>query len=124
MNMGPGDLCYRPQNRWLRREADGGRYGQLLRYLVLGAVPLAVLTTAAWSNLEAVRLGYRVEELRLQKEDLEDEIRQRRLEIGRLTDPLRVERTAREVHGLVPAENFVVLDLAVGAALDNPRAEP
>ena len=106
------DLGYRPRNRWLRRRADGARYGELLRYVVLGVIPLAVLTTAAWSNVEAVRVGYQVERLRLEKEELEKLIQRQRLELNELTNPLAVERAARETLGLAPPEATVILEMA------------
>ena len=60
--------------------------------------------------------GYRVEELRLERERLENTIRRHRLELGQQTDPRLVERTAREIRGLEPPEEVVVLEVEDGRA--------
>ena len=116
MNPDRFELGYRPDNRWLHRKIDRASYARLLRYFAIGVVLAAALVAAAWPRLEAVRLGYRVEELRLERERLENTIRRHRLELGQQTDPRLVERTAREIRGLEPPEEVVVLEVEEGRA--------
>lgn len=114
------EFGYRPDNRWLHRKIDRARYAQLLRYFAIGVVLLAALVAAAWPRLEAVRLGYRVEQLRLERERLEKDVQRYRLELSQLTDPRLVERMAREHHGLEPPDERVLLEVAGSEALLGP----
>ena len=109
-------LGYRPKNRWLRRRIDSVRYRRLLAFggVALGLALVGV--AAARPNLEAVRLGYRVEELRLAKEQLEQEIRRYRAELATLRDPVRLGRAARDHFGLVEPEEVVRLQVLPAAS--------
>lgn len=102
---------YRPRNRWLRRRIDRTRYGQLARLFAAVVLGLLGVAAAAWPRLEATRLGYRVEELRLAREELEQDVRRQRLRLAELTDPARVGALARE-RGLEAPEREVVIGLA------------
>ena len=113
------EVNYRPDNQWLHRKLDRKRYAQLLLYLVIGIFALAAAVAATWPHLEAVRLGYRVEELRLERDQLEKDIERYRLELSELTDPGDVERAARETYGLEPAGERVILETS-----DAPAAVP
>ena len=104
------EVTYRPDNQWLHRKLDRRRYAQLLLYLVIGVFALTAAVAATWPHLEAIRLGYRVEELRLERDQLEKDIERFRLELGELTDPRSVERLARETYGLEPAGERVILE--------------
>ena len=104
------EVTYRPDNQWLHRKLDPRRYAQLLLYLAIGIVALGAAVAATWPHLEAIRLGYQVEELRLERDRLRKDIERRRLELSELTDPHSVERLAREVHGLEPAGERVILE--------------
>ena len=104
------EVTYRPDNQWLHRKLDRRRYAQLLLYLVIGVFALTAAVAATWPHLEAIRLGYRVEELRLERDQLEKDIERYRLELGELTDPRSVERLARETYGLEPAGERVILE--------------
>ena len=99
------EVTYRPDNQWLHRKLDRKRYAQLLLYLVIGIFALGAAVAATWPHLEAIRLGYRVEELRLERDQLQKDI-----ELSELTDPSSVERLARETHGLEPAGERVILE--------------
>lgn len=116
------EVTYRPDNQWLHRKLDRKRYAQLLLYLVIGIFALTAAVAATWPHLEAIRLGYRVEELRLERDQLEKDIERYRLELSELTDPRSVERLARETYGLEPAGERVVLEGRDGRA--RPRADP
>lgn len=104
-------MDYRPGNRWLRRKIDPARYLRLLKHCAVGVLVLLVLVAAAWPRLEAVRLGYRVESLRLEKEDLEKEAQRLRAELGTITDPSRLGQVAAERFGLTPPTEIVHLRL-------------
>lgn len=115
-------MDYRPGNRWLRRKIDPARYLRLLKHCAVGVLVLLVLVGAAWPRLEAVRLGYRVESLRLEKEDLEKEAQRLRAELGTITDPSRLGRVAAERFGLTAPTEIVHLRLdATGAGTTRAR---
>lgn len=118
------EVTYRPDNQWLHRKLDRKRYGQLLLYLAIGIFALTAAVAATWPYLEAIRLGYRIEELRLERDQLQKDIERYRLELSELTDPSSVERLARETYGLEPAGERVILqtlDAPAGARPD-PRS--
>ena len=104
------EVSYRPGNQWLRRKLDRKRYAQLLLYLAIGVFAIAAAVAATWPHLEAIRLGYGVEELRLERDRLQEDIERYRLELSKLTDPRSVERIARETYGLEPAAERIVLE--------------
>lgn len=110
------EVTYRPDNQWLHRKFDRKRYAQLLLYLAIGIFALTAAVAATWPHLEAIRLGYRVEELRLERDQLQKDIERYRLELGELTDPSSVERLARETYGLRPAGERVILETPEAAA--------
>ncbi len=120
------EVTYRPDNQWLHRKLDRTRYAQLLLYLAIGIFALAAAVAATWPHLEAIRLGYRVEELRLERDQLEKDIERYQLELSELTDPRSVERIARETYGLEPAGERVVLEApgAAGVLLDPGSSDP
>jgi cell division protein FtsL len=104
------EVTYRPDNHWLHRKLDRKRYAQLLLYLVIGIFALTAAVAATWPYLEAIRLGYRVEELRLERDQLQKDIERYQLELSELTNPSSVERIARETYGLEPAGERVILE--------------
>ena len=87
MNAEHFQLDYRPGNRWLRRKIDPARYRRLLKHCAAAVLVLLALVAAAWPRLEAVRLGYRVEELRHEKEELEKAVLRLRADLGAITEP-------------------------------------
>lgn len=121
------EVGYRPDNQWLQRKLDRSRYAQLVLYLAIGLFALVAAVAATWPHLEAIRLGYRVEELRLERDQLQKDIERFQLELSELTDPRAVERIARETYGLEPAEERLVLETPSapgGALLDSGSADP
>lgn len=104
------EVTYRPGNHWLHRKLDRTRYAQLLLYLAIGIFALVAAVAATWPHVEAIRLGYRVEELRLERDQIEKDIERYRLEMSQLTNPRSVEQMARETYGLEPARKRVVLE--------------
>lgn len=119
MNAERFGIDYRPGNRWLRRKIDPARYLRLLQHCAIGVLVLLVLVAAAWPRLEAVRLGYRVESLRLEKEGLEKKAQRLRAELGTITDPSRLGQVAAERFGLTAPTEIVRLRLP-GPAGDPP----
>ena len=120
------EVTYRPDNQWLHRKFDRKRYAQLLLYLAIGIFALTAAVAATWPYLEGIRLGYRIEELRLERDQLQKDIERYRLELSELTDPSSVERLARETHGLEPAGERVILetpDAPVGVPGDPGSSE-
>ena len=115
-------LDYRPGNRWLRRKIDPARYLRLLKHCAVGVLVLLVLVAAAWPRLEAVRLGYRVESLRLEKEGLEKKAQRLRAELGTITDPSRLGQVAAERFGLTAPTEIVRLRLP-DATGDSPAGD-
>lgn len=107
MNAERFGIDYRPGNRWLRRKIDPARYLRLLQHCAVGVLVLLVLVAAAWPRLEAVRLGYRVESLRLEKEGLEKKAQRLRAELGTITDPSRLGQVAAERFGLTAPTEIV-----------------
>ena len=120
MNAEHFQLDYRPGNRWLRRKIDPARYRRLLKHCAAAVLDLLALVAAAWPRLEAVRLGYRVEELRLEKEELEKAVLRLRADLGAITEPGRLERAARERFGLTAPTEFARVVLPAEAALPPP----
>ena len=114
------EVTYHPGNQWLQRKLDRTRYAQLLLYLAIGVFALVAAVAATWPHLEAIRLGYRVEELRLERDRIEKDIERYRLELSQLTDPRSVERIARETYGLEPAGERVVLEVPAAPATSLP----
>ena len=123
MNAERFGIDYRPGNRWLRRKIDPARYLRLLQHCAVGVLVLLVLVAAAWPRLEAVRLGYRVESLRLEKEGLEKKAQRLRAELGTITDPSRLGRVAAERFGLTAPTEVVRLRLPDPSG-DRPAAGP
>ncbi len=115
IHRGGGRIGYRPGNEWLQRSVDPVRYRALIRIALVGALVLLAFLAAYWPRHEAVRLGYRTEALRLEKERLERDIQHHQLRLSELVNPERVERLARERLGLGPPSQVAVLDIAGGA---------
>lgn len=90
------------ENVYLVRERDRRRSRELLAFALAALPPMAVLFAAIWANLETVRLGYQLERLERQREQLVEKNRQlrtARAQAGALT---RVEAVARGPLGLQP----------------------
>lgn len=89
------------RNEQLVRELDRKRHHELLLVALTGFVLAVAVIIYAWPHFEMIRLGYRMEELRQEREVLvESRIR---LELQRATesDPARIESIAKNELGMV-----------------------
>lgn len=97
-------------NDRLVREVDRKRHRELLMAAATAlALALAVLAYA-WQHFEMIRIGYRIEELRVERERLLKIQRELSLERASLTSPDRIEAIATRQLGLsVPSVSQVVV---------------
>jgi cell division protein FtsL len=87
-------------NEQLVREVDRKRHRELFMAAMTAlALALAVLAYA-WQHFEMIRIGYRVEELRIERERLLKTRRHLELEKASLVSPDRVESIATSELGL------------------------
>ncbi len=103
-------LNKRGGNEQLVREVDRKRHRGLLMGIVTAlALALAVLAYA-WQHFEMIRIGYQVEELRMDQERLLKIHRQLGLEKAALTSPDRIEALATGRLGMAyPSASQVVV---------------
>jgi cell division protein FtsB len=91
------------ENTHIVRERDRQRFRELIAVLFLG-VPIGLfLLLFTWQNLEVIRLGREASRLQKQRAALEDQNKNLRLEIERLTSLDSVEQQAVTL-GLRPTE--------------------
>jgi cell division protein FtsL len=108
-----GFILTRPvRNEQLVRELDRKRHHELLLVALTGFVLAVAVIIYAWPHFEMIRLGYRMEELRQEREELvETRIR---LELQRATesDPARIESIAKNQLGMVypDRDHMVVIE--------------
>lgn len=100
------------RNEQLVRELDRKRHHELFLVALTGFVLAVAVIVYAWPHFEMIRLGYRMEELRQQREELV-EVRNH-LELQRATesDPARIESIAKNQLGMVypDREHMVVVE--------------
>jgi cell division protein FtsL len=103
-------ISKRVGNEQLIREVDRKRHRELVMSAITAlALALAVLAYA-WQHFEMIRIGYRVEELRLEEEHLLKIQRQLFLERASLTSPDRVEAIATGQLGMTsPSVSQIVV---------------
>lgn len=89
------------RNERLVRELDRKRHRELFMVALTGLALTAAVIAFAYPHFEMIRLGYRMEELREQREELVE--LQRHLELQRATElsPSRIETIATERLGMV-----------------------
>lgn len=95
-------LSKRVGNEQLVREVDRKRHRELVMLAITGLALAAAVLAYAWQHFEMIRIGYRVEELRLEQERLLKVQRQLSLERATLTSPGRVESIATHQLGMTP----------------------
>ncbi|MFQ5791521.1 MAG: cell division protein FtsL [Acidobacteriota bacterium] len=88
-------------NERLVRQVDRKRHRELWMVAITGLVLAAAVLAYGWQHFERIQLGYRMEELRLEKERLVKIQRQLELERAALTSPDRLEAIAFQL-GMVP----------------------
>jgi cell division protein FtsL len=97
-------------NEQLVREVDRKRHRELLMLAITCLVLAAAVLAYAWQNFEMIRIGYRMEELRLERERLLKIQRKLSLERSSLTSPDRIESIAVQRLGMTtPSVSQIVV---------------
>ena len=99
------------RNEQLVREFDAKRHRELFMVALTGLALTAAVIAFAYPHFEMIRLGYRMEELRVQREELVEA--KRHLELQRATElsPSRIESIAIEQLGMVYPDGAHLLTL-------------
>ncbi len=88
---------------------EKSKRGSLRRTLAVGLLSMGLILTVG-GKVKIVRLGYQIQALEQQKEDLERINRSLRIEASSLSAPERIEKIAVERLGMVrPAKKHVVV---------------
>ncbi len=105
-------------NQRLVKERDEARSRELRRVVWICAGLLVPVLFYVWQQVEYIRYGYRVEQLRTEKARLVEWNRKLRLERATLLDLKRIEGVAKDRLGLVPpsTENTVKIRLTGDSA--------
>jgi cell division protein FtsL len=114
----------RVENEQLVREVDRKRHRELFMAAITAmALALAVLAYA-WQHFEMIKIGYRVEELRIERERLLRTRRHLELEKASLVSPDRVESIATGELGLrYPSFSQVtVIESRTGTGEESPQS--
>jgi cell division protein FtsL len=91
-----------------RHTREMRHFGAALGFLFL------IVMTFAWQHFKAIEYGYKIEALRVQRNDLVEENRALRLEEARLSDPERIDVIARKMGLQSPQAGQVIrLDSAM-----------
>ena len=109
-----GQIASRP---FLDRETGNARW------MVIAAAAVVVLMLYVGGKVQLVRMGYRIEALEKQKQELEQANRALQIEASSLSAPARVEEIAVKRLGMVrpPKENVVVVKRISGAAPEDGK---
>lgn len=88
---------------------EKSKRGSLRRTLAVGLLSMGLILTVG-GKVKIVRLGYQIQALEQQKEDLERINRSLRIEASSLSAPERIEKIAVERLGMVrPSKKHVVV---------------
>jgi len=89
------------RNEQLVRQLDRRRHRELFMVALTGLALTVAVIAYAWPHFEMIRLGYRMEELREEREQLLEQ--RRHLELQRATElsPSRIESIAKEQLGMI-----------------------
>jgi len=114
------------RNEQLVRELDAKRHRELFMVALTALALTAAVIAFAFPHFEMIRLGYRMEELRQQREQLVETTR--RLELQRATElsPSRIEAIAIEQLGMVYPDGThrLTLEPFDSARLVEPPPDP
>ncbi len=115
----------RIDNSRLVRPADPHRLRHCVRWAGLTALLAAGVLLYAWQHFQCIQLGYRIEELKAEREQAAQMNLQLKLEAAALRSPMRIDAIARRELGLtVPLPGQVVpVTAPVGAVLAQARAD-
>ncbi len=94
------------------------------RWIVIAACVVALLMVYVAGKVQIVRLGYQIEELEKQKQELERANRALQIEASSLAAPQRIEEIAVKRLGMVrpKKEDVVAVRRLSGAAAADPAA--
>jgi len=113
-------LNKRVSNEQLVRQVDRRRNRELVMAALTGLALAAALSAYAWQHFQMIRIGYLLEERRMERESLKKAQRQLELERAALASPDRIEAIATRKLGMAaptPAQ-LVILEPS------EARAEP
>jgi cell division protein FtsL len=88
-------------NARLVKEKDRARARELRRLLLYGAAIVVPLLVYVWQRVEFLRVSYKVEALKKERQQLQEQNKQLGVERSFLLSPDRIERLARKELGLV-----------------------
>ncbi|MFQ5669337.1 MAG: hypothetical protein ACE5HD_02315 [Acidobacteriota bacterium] len=113
----------RLRNSRIVRQPDRIQTRMLILALAGGLVVLLPLLANIWGHLEAIRLGYRIEQVRRVRLGLQERNRLLRTEVASLSNPGRIEALAREL-GLAPRKpaNTIVVTMEETSHAGGERA--
>ncbi len=95
-------------NSRLVRVVDPGRKREMAMFAIATSVLFVFVMVYAWQHFRAVESGYRVESLRLQRDNMAEMNRALRLEEASLSDPERIDVLARQIGLAAPQAGQVV----------------
>lgn len=114
-------------NEQLVRQFDRKRHRELFWVMLTGLVLTAAVMAYAWPQFQMIQLGYRMEELRVQRERLGEMKRHFELQLATEAAPARIESIAQTELGLVypePDQMVVVEALAFEQTADQQSERP
>jgi len=88
-------------NARLVKEKDRARARELRRLLFYGAAIVVPLLVYVWQRVEFLQLSYRVEALKKERQQMQEQNKQLTVERSFLTSPDRIEHLARTQLGLI-----------------------
>ncbi len=103
-------------NSRLVRVADPGHKREMAMFAIATSVLFVFVMVYAWQHFRAVEYGYRVESLRLQRDNLAELNRALRLEEASLRDPQRIDVLARQIGLGAPQAGQVI-------RMDSPESD-
>jgi hypothetical protein len=107
-------------NQHLVKERDQARARELRRVVWICAALLVPVLFYVWQQVEYLRYGYRVEQLRAEKERLVEWNRELMVERATLLDLKRVEKEALHL-GLVPPDPGNTVKIRLSGDSGNPE---
>ncbi len=110
----------RIDNSRLRREVNPQQRREFLVLLGLSAVIFFFVFLFSWQHFQCVRYGYQIEQLKLQRADLEEWNDRLRVEEASLADPQRIDALARQSGLASPSPQQII---RVGSGEDAPSTD-
>ena len=100
--------------------------GGSIRKVVIAGFAVVALMTYVGGKVQIMRLGYQINDLEKQKQDLERSNKALQIEASSLSAPARIEEIAVKRLGMVrpPKENIVVVKRRSASAGTSPSVRP